>query len=394
MLPGVTFSSRVLPAGIAALLVLSACGGGDDARDVLSGGDTAGDTMPDTTPDTVAEAEPTTVVTDPATTIADAAPDTTADTVAPSDEADGSDPSGDLAAFCGASSQFYVEARSLGVIGPDDDAAARTLFGRMELSLAAALLNAPDEATAAAPRRVDELFAILLPALDTLGYDFAELETLDNSEEVAAAFTEFSGIVDDLAAFLTDTCEMDAAELAARADALGLELGSTSTSGSEVPTTVGEDELAVTTVVDDSGRLTAEVPVEWTDSQGTPDEELRQLVASADIAAFLASFAEPGMILVSGDTPDLNGAEAATAAIAGFEGAITSQGCVLENTETYDDGLYSGEERRYSCPDTTAVTRLAGGTNETADLFWLLAVVHEVGDEASWTTVTESFLVD
>lgn len=386
-LPSVMTAKRSTTLLLTAGLALAACGGGDNARQVLEG---SGDSAPAT--DSVPATDP--VETDPPATdppATDPPPtDPPATDPAVSDPPSSDPVGGDLSAFCGASSQFYVEAQALNEIEADDDAAAEALFGRMQISLPAALLNSPSEEMSAAPRRVEEVFAVLIPALDTLGYNFDDLSSLDNPDEVSAAFIEFVEVVDQLRIFLVDTCEADLASLDDEAATLAADVGTvapTPTDGDP-----GSDDLGALEVTDVSGTITVTVPASWTDVVDDPQGELRRLVAAPDAAAFLAGFTDPGMILLVGDVAAGAGADEAATRFDGLETSVTEAGCSPNFNLPYDDGVYVGDESIYSCADATV--RLAGGTNDSGDLFWLLAVVYGDGEDETWSLIADSFLVD
>ncbi len=101
-------------------------------------------------------------------------------------------------------------------------------------------------------------------------------------------------------------------------------------------------------VSDDSGQISVEIPVEWSDVDGTafaPDEatSLPALRAAPDLAAFNANFSSAGMLLFASFDP----ADAAdpTATLAQFlEGIGATAACPTSSTnaESYDDGLYTG----------------------------------------------------
>ena len=381
----------------AAAMAIAACGGGDDARSVLSGA-----SEPETTE--VAPTDPP--VTDPAVTDPPVSepPVTDPPGTDPADEPPatvGADTSaGDLAAFCGASEQFYVEARALREIGGDDDAAARSLFSSMNVSVSGAIFNAPSEELAAAPTRVQELLDLLLPALDTVDYDIDAIGTLDNATEVDDAFTEFGTILDQLEAFLVSDCNSDLDMLAESAIATAAAVGndlppsdnpvtSEDPSGDPVP-----DAGTLSDITDDSGTISVSVPAAWTEVDGAPDGDIRQLVAAPDAAAFLAAFDSPGVIIIAGDTDPGRGTDAGAAGLAGLVSSVEADGCELTSEDAYDDGVYVGSERIYRCPGTDAVSRFAGGTNSEENIFWLVGVIYEPGDVAVWNNISETFLVD
>jgi hypothetical protein len=379
-----------------ASLVIAACGGGDNARDVLSGADDTVATVPATDPEPVDTDPPATDAPADTVPVTTAAADDSSSTTTVADD----EPGGDLAAFCGASEQFYVESEALNSIDGDADAAARSLFNDMSVSVAGAIFNAPTPEVAAAPQQMQAVLGTLLPALDAVDYDIDAVGDLPNADEVNGAFVEFGTIVGQLRTFIVEECGADLDELAAaavaKADAAS---GSATTEpvDSTPATTIAPDvdvDGDAIFVEDASGTITASVPPSWNIIDGTPDGDLRQLIAAPDAEAFLGSFAASGVIIVSGDAPNGNGDEAGAAGLDGLSASIQADGCVLGSEAPYDDGVYTGTERIYSCPGTDAVARFAGGTNFDSDLFWLLGVVYQPAEIGVWELITESFLVD
>lgn len=392
---------------IAGMLSVAACGG-DDARTALSGDsdDTEGTDPPATDPP-VTEA-PTTEppatdppatdppVTDPPVTEPPATDPPTTDAPPATDGVDEPDP-----AFCGASSQFFVEAQALQSIEGDDDEAARQLFQRMEVSLTAAVINAPDAASAEAPEAMQAVFDVLLPAFESVDYDADAIGTLPNADEINASFDEFVVIIDRLEVYLDDVCGVDIAGLRGQAEDLASEVSSTGpVTTDSVPTTDGPpttdsvpdgDTVSIT---DDSGTIVVDVPADWTDVRGEPDGPLRQLFAAPDVDAFFAAYSEPGVAILAGDAPQGDGAEAAKQALDGFVASAEADGCTQNIAAPYDDGVYVGDREVYSCPGSASTVNLAAGTNAEGDVFWLFAVVAVEGDTETVSLVEDTFFVD
>ncbi len=387
-------SSFLTSLTLASCSLLAACGGGgDNAREVLSG---SGDTSNVTT-DTASSTTETPEATEPPVTQAPEPTDVPGSTDVPVATDASAGAVGDLAAFCGASEQFYVEARALDSIDGDADSAARTLFAGMSVSVSGAIFNAPTAEVAAVPQRAQELLAVFVPALEAVDYDADAVNDLGNAGELNAAFDEFGQILDQLETFVVAECGSDVAELQSASVAKADEVSGASDS-TDVATTIDEpasDDVAVDVIVaDDSETISVSVPSSWTDVNGAPDGDLRQVVAAPDAAAFLAGFNAPGVIIVAGDVPAGNGAAAGIAGLDGLSASVEADGCVLGQSIDYDDGVYVGTERTYSCPGTDAVARFAGGTNADASIFWLLGAVYAPTDVAVWNLITESFLVD
>lgn len=144
-------------------------------------------------------------------------------------------------------------------------------------------------------------------------------------------------------------------------------------------------------VSDDSGQLRANVPAEWVQVDGSPDGELRRLVAAADSEAFLAGYSLPGILLLSGDAPT---PDAWVAGLAGGLSAAQADGCTVTETSDYDDGVYTGTEHVLSCGFAETTPHLIGGRDADGELFFLLAIVRPADDLTIRTEIVQSFFVN
>ena len=97
-------------------------------------------------------------------------------------------------------------------------------------------------------------------------------------------------------------------------------------------------------VTDDTGAISAEVPTEWAQIDGRPQNVGPSLVVSPDIQGFLETFDVPGVFILAstelGEDPDAILDEFAVG------------GCAGSERGDYDDGLYTGRfERFQGCGD-------------------------------------------
>jgi serine protease Do len=111
-----------------------------------------------------------------------------------------------------------------------------------------------------------------------------------------------------------------------------------------------------TSISDDSGALTVEVPIEWADLDGTAitlddGTELQNISAAPDLAAFFGNWSSPGLSFTATDqamTPDEMLDELL---------ADAGSSCEDAGRESYDDGLYSGKVQYYAnCDGIGAAT--------------------------------------
>ena len=144
-------------------------------------------------------------------------------------------------------------------------------------------------------------------------------------------------------------------------------------------------------IIDESGELRANVPAAWIEIDGALDGAIRQLSAASDLAGFLGGYAQPGMVLLTGEaaTPD-----AWMDGLATTLGSAESDGCTVSETSDYDDGVYTGTEHLLSCGTTASVAHLIGGRNAEGDLFFLLALVRPTDDRDVRDQIVQSFFID
>lgn len=144
-------------------------------------------------------------------------------------------------------------------------------------------------------------------------------------------------------------------------------------------------------IFDESGDLRANVPAAWTETNGAPDGEFRQLAAAEDLEGFLAGYTLPGMLLIAGDAAI---PEAWVDGLAAALRVAEADGCAVTDTSDYDDGVYTGTEHVLSCGAASTTPHLIGGRDADGELFFLLALVRPTDDLSVRTEVVQSFFVN
>ena len=109
------------------------------------------------------------------------------------------------------------------------------------------------------------------------------------------------------------------------------------------------------TVIDDTGRISVDVPTAWADVDGTPvsigGSTVADIRASSDLAAFASTWTTPGVIVSAGDVPGVTPEQ-----ILDDERTTLGSTCTFQGREPYTDGLYVGSFDTYTaCGGTTAV---------------------------------------
>ena len=285
-------------------------------------------------------------------------------------------------AFCGVSERYYVSATALTVYAQTPDG-VRLLLSDTVVLADEAIAAAPRDDMASAPMRAAVALATLRSGFDEVGYDLERLGEA-TTPGLAEAFDEFDATYTELALFLSEGCQVDLAPLDAEAQAAAEQADAGSTDGGT--------EASVQ-VDDASGQIASLVPAGWSDVDGSPDGDSRQLIAAPSIPTFLTSYTEPGIFILSGDAAGL----ADQAAAGGLEGALgdaVSSGCQIVERLGYDDGLYTGEEVRLTCPGDDTTFFAIGGSNADNDVWFVLLLVTEAGDSTTRQLVVDSFTVD
>lgn len=393
-------TSRLAVVAVASTLVLAACGGG--GSDEAAPDDTS---QPELQTDTAAPVPEAIVETTVAQPVATEAQDTQVDTTEP---APTPTPAVD-AVFCGAAEEFFVPARSLDFGDINDPVVLGGVIGLLDGRAQPVIDAAPTEADAALFVESKGLLDLASPALASIGFDLERSGELQNNIEVGEALVDFGALLGDMQTFLVDRCDSSTAELDQRAMDIIDGFASSTTQTTEVvapdtvapppdtaaPGTVAPDPaeavIDYTPIENDTGELRLDVPSTWTDVTGAPEGVLQQVAAAPNLQAFLDSYTQPGVLLITGDatTP-----EAWRDGLSATVGIALEDGCVINDTAEYDDGVYTGEENLLSCGDPAAVAHLIGGRNETGSLFFLLAIVRPTSDPAVRDRIVQSFFID
>lgn len=315
-----------------------------------------GSESPDSAPTT---ADTTTTTTDVTTTTAGAVVEETFD----------------IDEFCAASLEYAVRSDATELAEEGNVVVLATLIESSVEALVTVVEVAPSEEFTEEPLRLLDLLAIAIDEFATIDFDVTRAEEL--SGEFFEAADEIDAIESDLDSFLLDECGIDIADF--EADALQYALG----------VAIGSQEFIELT--DDTGNIAVDVPIEWIDIDGAPDGSATFLVAAPSFDAFAASNGGPGIFISSFDSAEV-GWEQQLDDEAAFW--IDEVGCSVEDDVPYDDATYLGAEVVLSCPETTAVTRLIGGTNADGSVSFLIVLIHPEGRVDIRDRVEETVFVD
>ncbi|MFK7918361.1 MAG: hypothetical protein AB8G14_09815 [Ilumatobacter sp.] len=378
-------TSHCTAVAIVSTLLLAACGGGgsDDtaAGDTTPAGIETGTAAPVPTA-SVETTIPTAVATEATVPVETVEVVETVETVAVEPDA----------AFCEAAENFFVPARALDFGDINDPAVLGTVITLLDGLAQPAIDAAPTDADARILVDSKALLDLAAPALTSIGFDLDRSGELDNGAEVGQALIDFGALLGELQVFLVDRCSSSIADLDERAMSIadGIVTTPATSAPESVPVTTPTAE-EFTAIQNDTGDLRAEVPSAWTDVTGTPDGVLQQLAAAPNLQAFLDSYIQPGMLLITGDAAN---PDAWRDGLSTTVGIALEDGCTISDTADYDDGVYTGEENLLSCGDATSVAHIIGGRNSEGSLFFLLAIVRPVDDPGVRDQIVQSFFID
>jgi hypothetical protein len=146
-------------------------------------------------------------------------------------------------------------------------------------------------------------------------------------------------------------------------------------------------------LVDETGRLTVDVPADWTDVSLAPDEGLPRILAATDATAFETGFSEPGLdlrLLSSNLAPEQFDSSLDTVAnTIGLPNSCTSQG-----KQDYTDGVFTGRMEIYAeCAGVgTSMALLFASQADGQTIFLGLQLTAE-DDPAIADEISGSFLI-
>jgi hypothetical protein len=328
-------------------LTLGACSGDDDGADSSqpattssadatsapedadgsAGGDTTtptstATTVPDTTEATTTTAAPST--TSSSTTV----PDTTASSTTPPS---GSQPVDlEQAQFCFDSEQVYVFDRVTSELEQPTPEQAEAALAVLTFTVDAAVASAP-AGMEAQPARAAELLAQIDAVFSRYEYDVDALAAAPEIDDIDRTFEEYTTVLDELTAFLSEACATQLDVLDSQATKLS-------------PVIVELRDWQLQPIADQAGDIRLFVPLDWSEWIGSTElGEATVLEASPSIEDFESTWNEAG-VLVS-----VTRVDAGTADATGLvDEALASSDCTLDGTEPYEDAIYVGELHLFS----------------------------------------------
>ena len=158
---------------------------------------------------------------------------------------------------------------------------------------------------------------------------------------------------------------------------------------------ITEPSFPYTTVNDDTGLLTIEIPESWGDVAGRPFEENGEVIgpavaASTNLAEFFGGFGTPGVLFIASrvwaQTRDERGL---------LDQFSFKEGCTRkERSYTYDDGLYAGTLDIYGdCQDGHGYLVLAATPSDLSFIILLLVGIESKADQSTIDRIVASFKV-
>lgn len=148
-------------------------------------------------------------------------------------------------------------------------------------------------------------------------------------------------------------------------------------------------------ITDHTGRITLEVPAEWTDVDGSPLEvngvTVSDIRASSDLVALATTWTTPGVIVSAGDLPGVTPESVLDEERASLDGP-----CAFAGREPYGDPLYTGVFDTYdACGGTEAayVVIAARAHDGTGPLIEVQVQVSDARDVQALEQIVASFVV-
>ena len=135
----------------------------------------------------------------------------------------------------------------------------------------------------------------------------------------------------------------------------------------------GETYTEYTTVSDDNGAIQVDVPVEWSDVDGTPSDLGPSIIASTSVEGFNSDWLDPGVQIIATTQVDASSPDAVLDEISPDE-------CTSEGREEYDDGLYTGKLEFFSGCAGTETSYVTVAASPADQSFLVVVAVQLVGD--------------
>ena len=149
------------------------------------------------------------------------------------------------------------------------------------------------------------------------------------------------------------------------------------------------------TVTDDLGRISVEIPAEWSDVNGAPGEvngvTIADIRASTDLAAFASTWTVPGVIVTAADLPGTTPTQILDTERENFGGQ-----CTFDSRRPYSDPLYVGEFDIYRDCGGTGVTYVivaAQLPDRTGPIIEVQVQVNGERDIEALDRIVDSFVV-
>ena len=176
----------------------------------------------------------------------------------------------------------------------------------------------------------------------------------------------------------------------------GLTLGAVIEQESGGTLSGGTEYAEYTTVTDDTGSISVQVPTSWTQVDGAAitledGTSIPNVSAAPDLQALYDTWTSPGMTL-SGAGPEMGSAEELLSQVA----ANAAEACTPTDPQPYDDGLYTGLIQVFTgCGGTGAVV-LAIAAQPADGSFTALAIIQLTteADVAVADKVLETFVIE
>jgi len=294
----------------------------------------------------------------------------------------------ELAPFCESSRSFFLAAKGLAYVGDGQVGTAKQLFAALAALSPLTIETAPSEEFATEPTAASDHLAVLIPALEQIGYDGARIQELPDGQSVLDTLADFTETRDSLQEFLVQACGAD--EEALDQQARGAAAAAAAAAGETVEPDEPLEAAAGVPITNAGSTITLSVPAEWAETEESSENGIETFVASSDIDTFYG-LATPGVLVLRGEGGFRDGGFVGR--LLEYQADLEGIGCVLEDESEYNDGTYGGREKIFECDTDGLDVRLFGGATADESLYAMVFLVNSIDEPGIRQLIVDTFLV-
>ncbi len=294
----------------------------------------------------------------------------------------------ELVPFCESSRSFYIAGNGLDFVGEEQVGTVQQLLAALATLAPLTVETAPSEEFVAEPTAAQNQLAVIVPALDEIGYDGTRTAELSDPDSLFEALQGFAETLSGLRSFLVQACGADG-------DVLDDQSRETVQIAAEAVGEAAQPEEPVEPVpgspVTNVGEtITMAVPADWTETDEFVNNGRDTLAVAPDLAAF-SDVTAPGVLVLRGEGGFRDGGFVGR--VLDFQSDLEEMGCVFLDEIAYDDGVYVGQERLFDCGTDGLEVRLLGGTTADESLYAMAFMVYPSDEPGVRQLIVDTFEV-